>query len=124
MGVAAGAAGTQETPIKTSKNAMTKALLYFPEKDFVCTASPHGLIVALLTPIIPSLPGKFPEIHLLRHMTCGIIPKHSNSPNRHSYPERRRDRPDDASTTGRQLAEYGAKSGSRSDLYGRPQSGR
>jgi len=48
MGVSAGAAGAQETPIKTSNNAMTKTLLYFPEKDFVCMASPLPLIVALL----------------------------------------------------------------------------
>jgi hypothetical protein len=43
----------------------------------------------------------FPLIHLPRSVTCGIIPTQLNSPNRHSYPERRRDRPDDASTTGR-----------------------
>ena len=55
-------------------------------------------------------------LNLRLSTTCGIIPKQLNSPNRHSYPERRRDRPDDASTTGRRLAEHGAKSGSRSDL--------
>jgi hypothetical protein len=48
MGVAAGTEPAHETPINTSKNAMTKTLIYFLEKDLVGMASPLTLIVALL----------------------------------------------------------------------------
>src|SRR5258708_22174407 len=59
---------------------------------------------------------------LTHTLSCGIIRPQTNSPDRHSYPERRRDRPCDASTTDRLYAGYGANSGRRTfwEMRGQP----
>ena len=60
--------------------------------------------------------------HLTPPVSCGKLPLQPNSPQRHSYPERWRDRPCETSTTTAQAD--GAKSGSRGNSRSYPNSGR